>query len=161
MPPCLVPHATPLPSAPAMPLPHPAHPPHSAPMLVMAPEATTKAAQCLLKFRRGAFASGHPVCPILLAYPHRAFNPAWGIVPSTPLHVYRLLAQPLNRATIQVLPTYFPSQKERADPAAYAAGVRQAMAAALRAPLVEQVGGGVGEQARGERKRFRHACLGS
>ncbi|KAL6771092.1 PGA2 [Auxenochlorella protothecoides x Auxenochlorella symbiontica] len=109
-----------------------------APMLVMAPEATTKAAQCLLKFRRGAFAGGHPVCPILLAYPHRAFNPAWGIVPSTPLHVYRLLAQPLNRATIQVLPTYFPSQKERADPAAYAAGVRQAMAAALRAPLVEQ-----------------------
>ena len=36
--------------------------------------------------------AGRPVCPVLLTYQYRHFNPHWGIV-CTPLHVYRMLAQ--------------------------------------------------------------------
>ena len=36
--------------------------------------------------------AGRPVCPVLITYRFRHFNPHWGIVYS-PLHVYRLLAQ--------------------------------------------------------------------
>ena len=66
------------------------------PLVMVAPEATTKPARCLLKFRRGAFATGRPVCPVLLNYSYKRFNPGWGVV-YTPLHVYRLLAQVLER----------------------------------------------------------------
>ena len=45
------------------------------PLLAIAPEATTKAQPCLLKFRRGAFSAGQPVCPVLLRYRYRHFNP--------------------------------------------------------------------------------------
>ena len=45
------------------------------PLVAMAPEATTKARPCLLKFRRGAFVTGQPVCPVLLTYRFRHFNP--------------------------------------------------------------------------------------
>ena len=45
------------------------------PLLALAPEATTKAAPCLLRFRRGAFEPGAPVCPVLLRYRFRHFNP--------------------------------------------------------------------------------------
>lgn len=45
------------------------------PLVAIAPEATTKAQPCLLKFRRGAFAMGLPVCPVLLRYRYRHFNP--------------------------------------------------------------------------------------
>lgn len=46
------------------------------PLLAIAPEATTKAQPCLLKFRRGAFSAGQPVCPVLLRYRYRHFNPS-------------------------------------------------------------------------------------
>lgn len=45
------------------------------PLVAIAPEATTKAKPCLLRFRRGAFSVGHPVCPVLLRYRYRHFNP--------------------------------------------------------------------------------------
>jgi len=45
------------------------------PLLAIAPEATTKAQPCMLKFRRGAFSSGSPVCPVLLQYRYQHFNP--------------------------------------------------------------------------------------
>ena len=45
------------------------------PLVAIAPEATTKAQPCLLTFRRGAFVAGHPVCPVLLRYRFKHFNP--------------------------------------------------------------------------------------
>lgn len=111
----------------------------SAPLLVMAPEATTKSEQCLLKFRRGAFTSGSPVTPVLIHYHFRHFNPAWGICRCTPLHLYRLLAQVYNSVTMEVLPPYFPDAIEQEDWTVFAANVRVVMARALRAPMVEQV----------------------
>lgn len=51
------------------------------PLLAMAPEATTKEAPCLLKFRRGAFVAGLPVCPVLLRYSFAHFNPGGREIP--------------------------------------------------------------------------------
>lgn len=45
------------------------------PLVMVAPEATTKSRRCLLRFRRGAFAPGRPVVPVLLRYSYRHFNP--------------------------------------------------------------------------------------
>lgn len=117
----------------------------SAPLLVMAPEATTKAQQCLLKFRRGAFTSGCPVTPVLIRYRFRHFNPAWGICRSTALHVYRLLVQPVNHVSLEVLPPYFPDEQETKDWTLFASNVRVQMARALQAPMVEQ---GIAEERR-------------
>ncbi|PSC70078.1 Lysophospholipid acyltransferase LPCAT4 [Micractinium conductrix] len=107
------------------------------PLLALAPEATTKAQPCLLKFRRGAFAAGQPVCPVLLKYSYRHFNPGWGIV-NTPFHLYRLMAQLINHLEITVLPPYFPSDEEQKDWALYAENVRSLMGKELGVPLVEE-----------------------
>jgi lysophosphatidylcholine acyltransferase/lyso-PAF acetyltransferase len=112
------------------------------PLLAIAPEATTKAQPCLLKFRRGAFSAGQPVCPVLLRYRYRHFNPGWGIG-FTPFHVYRLMAQFVNHLEIEVLPPYHPSEEERRDWALYAENVRRLMGKRLGQPLVDQ---GIGEE---------------
>ena len=62
---------------------------------------------------------------------------------STPLHVWRLLSQPVNFLSVEVLPVYRPSPEERADPALFAANVRQVMARRLGVPMVER---GIGEE---------------
>lgn len=107
------------------------------PLVAIAPEATTKAQPCLLKFRRGAFAMGLPVCPVLLRYRYRHFNPGWGIA-ITPFHVYRLLAQLINHLDITVLPPYHPSDAELKDWRLYAENMRQLMGQHLGVPLVDQ-----------------------
>lgn len=68
------------------------------PLFFIAPEATTKAQRCLLKFRRGAFSTGQPVVPVLLRYRYTHFNPGWGIA-FTPLHVWRLMSQFVNHVS--------------------------------------------------------------
>ncbi|KAL4435419.1 hypothetical protein ABPG77_006181 [Micractinium sp. CCAP 211/92] len=106
------------------------------PLVAIAPEATTKAKPCLLKFRRGAFAAGQPVCPVLLRYRYRRFNPSWGVC-NTPFHVYRLLAQFVNHLEIEVLPPYHPSDDELQDWSLYAENVRRLMGQRLGEPLVD------------------------
>ncbi|GAB4815792.1 hypothetical protein N2152v2_002838 [Parachlorella kessleri] len=107
------------------------------PLVMMAPEATTKPKRCLLKFRRGAFAAGAPVAPVVITYRFQHFNPGWGIV-YTPLHVYRLLAQYVNHMELRVLPPIHPTPEEREDPMLFAKRVRQVMSKEMGAPLVEQ-----------------------
>lgn len=53
---------------------------HPERFLILAPEGTTKSANCLLQFRKGAFVPGLPVMPVLLRYErNRHFNPGWGV----------------------------------------------------------------------------------
>jgi lysophosphatidylcholine acyltransferase/lyso-PAF acetyltransferase len=113
------------------------------PLVMVAPEATTKSQRCLLRFRRGAFAPGRPVVPVLLRYSYRHFNPGWGVEYSTPLHVWRLLSQPVNFLCVEVLPVYLPSPEECSNPGLYAANVRRVMARRLGVPMVER---GIGEE---------------
>lgn len=108
------------------------------PPMMIAPEATTKPKDCLLRFRRGAFTPGRPVLPVLLRYKARHFNPGWGVTHSTPFHLWRLLSQFVNHLSIEILPPYIPSEIEKRDASVYAASVRDVMAKALQVPLVEQ-----------------------
>lgn len=106
------------------------------PLVMMAPEATTKPRPCLLRFRRGAFSAGAPVVPVLLRYRFAHFNPGWGRV-SPGLHLYRLMAQLYNTLDVEVLPLCTPTEAQRRDPQAFAGAVRAVMAGALRVPMVD------------------------
>ena len=63
------------------------------PLFMVAPEATTKSAACLLKFSSGAFAAQRPVLPVLLHYRAKCFHPGWGSITSTLFHMLRMLSQ--------------------------------------------------------------------
>lgn len=108
------------------------------PLLALAPEATTKPKECLLKFRKGAFVPGKPVTPILFKYPCKHFHCGWGLPSSTLFHVWRLLSQFVNHCEIEILPTYYPTGEEKSDPILYAENVRSKMANELSVPLVDQ-----------------------
>lgn len=107
------------------------------PLLALAPEATTKPKECLLKFRKGAFVPGKPVSPILFRYPCRHFHPGWGSV-NTLFHIWRLLSQFVNHVEVEILPPYHPSEEEERDPVLYAENVRRLMASKLGIPMVDK-----------------------
>lgn len=107
------------------------------PLLMIAPEGTTKHHNVLLRFSTGAFVPGRPVVPILLRYTHKHFNAGWGIT-YTFWHLYRLITQFYNTLEVEVLPVYYPSDEEVANPTLYANNVRSLMGKALGAKLVEQ-----------------------
>jgi lysophosphatidylcholine acyltransferase/lyso-PAF acetyltransferase len=107
------------------------------PLLAMAPEATTKPGECLLKFRKGAFVPGRAVSPVLFKYDCKHFHVGWGAV-HTGFHVWRLLSQFVNKVSIEFLAPYFPSEEEKKDPVLYAANVRKLMGEKLGIPTIEK-----------------------
>jgi len=109
------------------------------PMCFVAPEATTHTGKCLLRFQKGAFVSGLPVAPVLLRYPRRRrqFNPAWGVT-DTLVHLYRCACQLITPVEIRVLPLYWPTESEKANPREYAENVRALMSRELEVPLCDQ-----------------------
>lgn len=70
------------------------------PLVMIAPEGTTKAASCLLRFSSGSFVSGAPVTPILLRYTARHFHPGWGRYPIL-VHMLRLFSQFANHLEVR------------------------------------------------------------
>jgi 1-acyl-sn-glycerol-3-phosphate acyltransferase len=106
------------------------------PLVAVAPEATTKAQACLLRFRSGAFEAGRPIAPVLIRYCFRRFNPRWG-VENMAWHFWRMLSQVANHAEVEFLQVRFPSAAERGDARLFANNVRSEMAAALGVPLVD------------------------
>ncbi len=107
------------------------------PLVMIAPEGTTKAVDCVLRFSTGAFVSGAPVTLLLLKYHAKHCHPGWGRYPIA-WHMLRLFSQFANYLEVQVLPVYVPSEEERASPALYAANVRALMARTLGYPEVDQ-----------------------
>jgi 1-acyl-sn-glycerol-3-phosphate acyltransferase len=106
------------------------------PLVAVAPEATTKAQACLLRFRSGAFEAGRSVAPVLIRYRFRRLNPRWG-VENTAWHFWRMLSQVVNHAEVEFLPVRVPSAAECGDARLFADTVRAEMAAALGVPLVD------------------------
>lgn len=114
------------------------------PLLMIAPEATTKALPCILKFKNGAFVPKRPVVAVLLRYSYAHFNPGWGVTRYTFLHVWRLFSQFVNHLSVEILPVFVPTPiEEESNPAVFAQRVRREMAEQLGVPLVEQ---GLSEQ---------------
>ena len=98
------------------------------------PEGTTHNGCGLLLFFSGAFEGGSPVQPVTLRYPFKRQNSA-AFLTTIPSHCLRLLLAPWVEMEVSFLPTYVPSEKERANPELMAEAVRVRMAAALGLPL--------------------------
>lgn len=89
----------------------------------------------LICFKKGAFAPGVTVQPVVIRYPHRHCDPAWVYAgPALGGLVRAMLCQFVNYAEVTWLPPYEPSADEAADPALFAKNVRELMASALNVP---------------------------
>jgi len=86
------------------------------------PEGTTTNGKFLLPFKTGCFLGGVPVKPVVFKYKTRRMSPAWESMNGM-RHVMLMLAQPLHTVAVYELPTYYPSEAEKADPKLYAANV--------------------------------------
>jgi len=120
-----------------------------------AAQGTTTNGACLLPFKTGAFLAGAPVRPVVLEYGADRVSAAWESInfvwhallmlanathsvtayevraqralPSPGLRCEDCGAPTQRRARRAQLPVYVPSEAERADPALYAANVRDMM----------------------------------
>lgn len=97
-------------------------------------EGTTKAERCLVKFRSGAFLSGQPVQPVVLRFPHTHDDLSWCGTEGIGANLRRMLTTWRNRAVVEWMEPYVPTERERADPHAYAEGVQRAMAEHMALP---------------------------
>ncbi|KAG2831918.1 hypothetical protein PC116_g10039 [Phytophthora cactorum] len=106
----------------------------SKPPLLVFPEGTTSNQTVLCKFKVGSFVSGVPCQPIVLRYPYKHFDMSWPPGVSGLYLALRVLCQVYNRLEVEILPAYYPSEREQNDPQFYANNVREVMAKALGVP---------------------------
>ncbi|MEL6349548.1 MAG: 1-acyl-sn-glycerol-3-phosphate acyltransferase [Myxococcota bacterium] len=100
------------------------------------PEGTFTNGDTIIRFKSGAFAAGHPITPVIFRYPD--YVPFWNRTESSLfMQIYRLLSRVQTPVTAEILPTYFPSAAEIADPSLYAENVRQLISAATGRALSE------------------------
>lgn len=99
--------------------------PRFLPLLIF-PEATTKAPNCLLKFRTGAFVAGEPVQPVAVLWPEDV-----GWVHSLGHHLLDLMTRWWICVDICVLPPYVPNDDERKNPTLYAQNVQKVIATSM------------------------------
>lgn len=98
------------------------------PQLLIFPEAATTNGRGLMTFKAGAFYPGVPIQPIILSC---ADNLKW--TPGrTELEIFlRILSQPYNYLSIEILDPYIPSEEEKKNPEVYCENVRKFMAGKL------------------------------
>lgn len=103
------------------------------PQVIMFPEGTCHRPDRLISFKKGAFAVGVPVQPLLATFRHPRFDyTTWTEVSESGLWlVWVALCQLRTLVTVEYLPVYEPSQEEREDPGLYAENVRRHLAAHL------------------------------
>ncbi|ETK97241.1 hypothetical protein F441_00215 [Phytophthora nicotianae CJ01A1] len=106
----------------------------SQPPLLVFPEGTTSNQTVVCKFKVGSFVSGVPCQPIVLRYPYKHFDMSWPPGVSGLYLALRVLCQVYNRLEVEILPAYYPSEREQRDPQLYANNVREVMAKALGVP---------------------------
>ncbi|KAL4171894.1 hypothetical protein KRP22_007070 [Phytophthora ramorum] len=104
------------------------------PPLLVFPAGTTSNQQALTKFKVGSFVSGVPCQPVVLRYPYKHFDMSWPPGVSGLYLALRVLCQVYNRLEVEILPAYYPSEREQNDPQLYANNVRDYMAHALGVP---------------------------
>jgi len=107
------------------------------PRVCVFPEATTSNGAQLMQFKKGAFASGEPVTPLLLTYPAAHYNSAHTGQNGTNMSLIRCFFQFHNRMKVVILDAYVPDEEEKADADLYASNVRTHMAKELGIPTVE------------------------
>uniref|UniRef100_A0AAV1TQ52 EF-hand domain-containing protein n=1 Tax=Peronospora matthiolae TaxID=2874970 RepID=A0AAV1TQ52_9STRA len=101
------------------------------PPLLVFPQGTTSNQEALTKFKLGSFVSGLPCQPVAFRYPFQHFDVSWPPGISGLYLAMRVLCQVYNRMEVEILPAYYPSEREQVDPQLYANNVREVMAKAL------------------------------
>lgn len=104
--------------------------------LIIFPEGTTSNGRYICKFKTGVFRAGLPIRPVVLKYHHRFSNPAWGKFHAIE-GLRRVLSQFYTSCEVNILPTYYPTPAEKADPELYANNVRMAMSKHSGIPLCD------------------------
>ncbi|GMH84996.1 hypothetical protein TrST_g12830 [Triparma strigata] len=107
------------------------------PRMCIFPEGTTNNGGCLMEFKKGAFAPGEPITPILLTYPNEHYNCACSGRNGTDLSLVWCIFQFHNRMKATILDAYVPNEEEKADPNLFARNVRDFMAQELSLPTTE------------------------
>lgn len=108
------------------------------PRLVIFPEGTTTNHQAFVTFKPGAFYPGLPVQPILLKFKDKLDYVSWTwMSPSTRNIMFAMMSRLVNRAEVEILPVYEPSQEEIEDPFLYARNVRDYMGRAADIPVTD------------------------
>ncbi|GBG91679.1 hypothetical protein CBR_g53493 [Chara braunii] len=113
------------------------------PRLLLFPEGTTTNGRAVVSFKLGAFLSGLPIQPVVIRYPHIHLDPSWGVDISMSSLLFRMMTQFYNILEVEYLPVIVPTEKEKANPSAYAERVRHAMAECLNAPCTDHTFGDV------------------
>ncbi|KAM4725005.1 lysophosphatidylcholine acyltransferase 1 isoform 2-T2 [Anableps anableps] len=108
------------------------------PQIMIFPEGTCTNRSGLILFKAGAFIPGLPVQPVVLRYPNKLDTFSWTWRgPGAFKILWLTLCQPHNSVEVEYLPIYYPSTKERENPALFASNVRKLMAKALELPLTD------------------------
>lgn len=94
--------------------------------LAVFPEATTKASNCLVKFRTGAFVAGEPIQPVALLWPSDI-----GWVDNLGEHLWDMMTRWWTCVDIHILPPYYPDDEERKNPTLYAQNVQKLIAESM------------------------------
>ncbi|CAK4077045.1 unnamed protein product [Aphanomyces euteiches] len=103
------------------------------PPLLIFPEGTTSNQDYLTKFKKGAFAAGLPVQPVILKYPFKHFDISWPPGVSAGYLLFRMLCQFYMPMEVVYLEPYVPSADEKASPDLFAENVRKYMAGPMQA----------------------------
>ncbi|KAF0695492.1 Aste57867_13685 [Aphanomyces stellatus] len=103
------------------------------PPLLIFPEGTTSNQDYLTKFKKGAFAAGLPVQPVILKYPFRHFDISWPPAVSASYLLFRMLCQVYMPMEVTYMDPYVPNAAEQTNADLYAENVRQYMARAMNA----------------------------
>ncbi|GMH95130.1 hypothetical protein TL16_g13083, partial [Triparma laevis f. inornata] len=107
------------------------------PRMCIFPEGTTNNGGCLMEFKKGAFAPGEPITPVLLTYPNEHYNCACSGRNGTDLSLVWCIFQFHNRMKATILDAYVPNEEEKTDPDLFARNVRDYMAKELQLPTTE------------------------
>ena len=108
------------------------------PPMMIYPEGTTTNGKVLVQFKKGAFAPGMPVQPIVLRYRSTFLNPAAvGDMSGLAGSFIRQMLQPYMSLSVTLLPSVTPSVEEQANPREYAKRVRALFATEMNVPVTE------------------------
>ncbi|CAL8080999.1 unnamed protein product [Orchesella dallaii] len=106
------------------------------PQIYIYPEGTTGNRSSLIKFKRGAFAPGVPVQPVLIRYRNKFDSVTYTFDGLSVLQtVWYSFTQFLVFVEIEYLPVYVPNEAEKNDANLFGENVRRVMSEALQIPM--------------------------
>jgi len=108
------------------------------PPIIVFPEGTCTNREALVMFKPGAFYPAVPVQPIVIRFLDDLDYSSWTWQGLSVIRLLCIMTSRLNnRAEIEILPVYTPSEEEKTDAFLYSRNVRQLMANVLSIPVTD------------------------